>query len=155
MRSIMVAGLWFVTSLTALAAESPGKEVAANGFAAQRAAIVAGFDEGGRYAEIGAEERMQVLAALDRMQALLDPSTPVDRLSSGNKVALYNDQEIVNTILTQAQEASREVCEHHRTVNSRLKKSECHTVAEWERRREAGRELAERARGTAGLGPGM
>ena len=154
-RSTILAGMWLVASMGAHAADVPMKEVQANGFEAQRAEIVAGFAQGERYGEIGKEQRIEVMDALDRMQALLGPSTAIEQLSPDAKVALYNDQEIVNNILTDAQAASREVCKHHRTVYSRMKKSECHTVAEWERRREAGRELAERARGTARQGPGM
>ena len=143
-----------LSSVGVQAADVPMAEVRANGFEEQRAAIIAGFASGERYSEIEDEQRAEVMGALDRMQDLLGPSTSIDQLKPEVKVAIYNDQEIINTILTKAQAASREVCKRHRTVNSRLKTSECHTVAEWERRREAGRELAERARGTAKEGAG-
>ena len=156
MRREILAGVCLVLlSVGAQAADVPMAEIRANGFEEQRAAIIAGFASGERYSEIDDEQRADVLGALDRMQGLLDPSTSIDQLPVEAKVAIYNDQEIINTILTDAQAASREVCKRHRTVHSRLKTSECHTVAEWERRREAGRELAERARGTASQGPGM
>lgn len=149
MRSMMFAGMCLVASMATNAADVPMKEVQAGEFEAQRAAIMAGFADGERYAEIGKEQRVEVMEALDRMQGALGPATSVQQLTPEAKVSLYNDQEIVNNILTEAQAASREVCKRHRTVNSRLKASECHTAAEWERRRDAGREMAERARGTA------
>lgn len=144
MRSMIFAGMCLVASIGAQAADVPMKEVQANGFEDQRAAIVAGFADGERYAEIDKDQRAEVMSALDRMQDLLGPATEIGQLSPEAKVALYNDQEIVNNILTDAQAASREVCKRHRTVNSRLKASECHTVAEWERRRDRARELTEK-----------
>lgn len=127
--------------MMAQAADVPMKEVQANAFEEQRAAIVAGFEPGERYSEIDKAQRTEVMDALDRMQDLLGPATSIQELAPEAKVALYNDQEIVNNILTDAQAASREVCKRHRTVNSRLSTNECHTVAEWERRRERAREL--------------
>lgn len=124
--------------------QTPMREISATGFDEQRSSIVSGFADGERYAEIKSDDKTKVLAALDRMQQTLGPGTSIESLSPDAKVALYNDQEVINTILTDAQEASREVCKRNRTVNSRLKSSECHTVAEWERRRERARELAEK-----------
>ena len=158
MRSMIVAGFCMLLSFGAHAAKPsdvPMEEVKANGFAEQRAAIIAGFAPGERYSEIDDKQRAEVMGALDRMQTHLAPATSIDQLKPEIKVAVYNDQEIINTILTKAQAASREVCKRHRTVYSRMKTSECHTVAEWDRRREAGRELAERARGTASETGGM
>ena len=151
MRAMFFAGMCLVASMSMTASMSvqaakdvPMAEVQANGFEDQRADIVAGFADGERYAEISKEQRAEVMGALDRMQDLLGPATSIGQLSPEAKVALYNDQEIVNTILTKAQAASREVCKRHRTVNSRLATNECHTVAEWERRRERARDLAEK-----------
>lgn len=140
---LLLPGLLLATTVLA-ADKMPMREIQPSGFDQQRNAIVDGFASGERYAEIDAEQKVKVLAALDRMQQILGPSTTIEQLAPEAKVALYNDQEIVNTILTDAQEASREVCKRNRTVNSRLKASECHTVAEWERRRERARDLAEK-----------
>lgn len=145
--AFLLLGLLLATSATA-ADKMPMREVQASAFDEQRSAIVEGFADGGRYSEIDAEQKVEVMAALDRMQQLLGPNTSVEQLKPDAKVALYNDQGIVNNILTAAQSASREVCKRNRSVNSRLKASECHTVAEWERRRNRDRELADRARGS-------
>ena len=142
MRSIMFVGMCLLASMTAQATDVPMAKVEANAFEDQRAAIVAGFADGERYAEIDKTQREEVMGALDRMQELLGSSSSVNELSQEARVALYNDQEIVNNILTDAQAASREVCKRHRSVNSRISTNECHTVAEWERRRERARELA-------------
>lgn len=124
--------------------QTPMREIRATAFDEQRASIIEGFADGERYAEIKSDDKTKVLAALDRMSQTLAPGKSIESLSPEAKVAIYNDQEVINTILTDAQEASREVCKRNRTVNSRLKSSECHTVAEWERRRERARELAEK-----------
>ena len=155
MRAMIFAGVCLMASMSVQASKDvPMAEVQASGFEDQRAAIVAGFADGERYAEISKEQRVEVMDALDRMQDVLGPATSVQQLSPEAKVALYNDQEIVNTILTKAQRASREVCKRHRTVNSRLSTNECHTVAEWERRRERAQELARFRKSFANPGQG-
>ena len=154
MRSMILAGMCLVASMATQAADVPMKEVQAHAFEDQRAAIVTGFGTGEKYSEISKEHRGEVMDALDRMQDLLGPATSIQQLAPEAKVALYNDQEIVNNILTDAQAASREVCKRHRTVNSRLSTNECHTVAEWERRRERARELVRLNKRFENLGQG-
>lgn len=127
----------------AMAVQAKGKDdgvaipaVSSSTFAAQRDAIVAGFENGEKYAEITGKQRSDVLAALDRMEEAFGNAATVDALSPEAKVNLYNDQELVNTILTDAQEQSRIKCRRSRGVNSRMPVNECHTIAEWQRIRE-------------------
>lgn len=120
---------------------TPMPAVDASAFDAQRKDIVHGFGDGERYAEISSDDKTKVLASLDRMDALLGDSTSIDALRSDDKVALYNEQETVNTILTKAQQDSREVCKRSRPVNSRIAVNECRTVAEWQRKRDESRDL--------------
>lgn len=109
----------------------------------QRAAVIAAFRPGERFAELDVSGRDAVLAAFDRMREVLGAAASVAELDPDRKVELFNDQELINEILTEAQRDSRITCKRNRTVNSRIKTSECHTFAEWERRRERARKLAE------------
>ena len=127
--------------------DAPMPKVEAHAFDAQRASIVDGFQSGERYAEISPADKEKVLASLDKMQRLLGDNTSIDSLRPDDKVELFNEQEVVNTLLTAAQADSREVCKRSRPVNSRIPVNECHTVAEWQRRRDESRDLLdERAR---------
>ena len=149
MRSMMLSLCLLAVSTAAFAADKvPMREVQANGFDDQRAAIVAGFADEGAYSEIGTDEKAKVMGALDRMSTTLGSATSLDQLKPDARVALFNDQEIVNTILTRAQADSRITCKRDRTVSTRVKSSQCHTVAEWARRAEDARRLSERSHST-------
>ena len=52
-----------------------------------------------------------------------------------NSLELFNQQEIVNTLLTRAAADSRQVCERIEKTGSHRKTTVCRTVAERERRR--------------------
>lgn len=121
--------------------DAPMAKVEAHAFDAQRDTIVRGFESGERYSEISAPDKEKVLAALDEMERLLGDKTSIDALRPDAKVALFNEQETINTILTAAQADSREVCKRSRPINSRIPVNECHTVAEWQRRRDEARDL--------------
>jgi hypothetical protein len=118
---------------------SPEKGLDANAsasFEAQRAAIVEALGDGKTYSEISAEDRNRVTAALDRMSGLLQGVQNVDQLSENNRVEVFNEQETVNTVLTQAREDSRLVCSREKKVGSNRTTSSCMTVAERRRARE-------------------
>lgn len=123
--------------------ERPLDEVSSSSLPEQREAVIAAFQPGERFAELDKSGREEVLEAFDRMQDVVDVAGSVGALDPDQKVAVFNDQELINEILTEAQRDSRITCKRNRTVNSRIKTSECHTFAEWERRRERARKLAE------------
>lgn len=87
------------------------------------------------YSEISADGRKTVLSLLDRMEELLQ-GRDVAALSEQHKARLFNDQEQVNAILTQAAEDSRMVCRREQVTGSHRKTTVCLTVAERRRIRE-------------------
>ncbi|CAN5600859.1 hypothetical protein BH23PSE2_BH23PSE2_09180 [soil metagenome] len=108
-----------------------------NDFGIQKQRILADLNEGKRYAEIRSEDRDKVKSALDRMDKMLSTNAGIDSLGEREKVALFNEQELVNTVLTQAGEDSRLVCERQKKTGSHRAESVCKTVAQRRRERDA------------------
>ncbi|HYG04856.1 MAG TPA: hypothetical protein VD865_00395 [Stenotrophomonas sp.] len=91
--------------------------------------IYAGLSGGEVYSEITLDQRGQVREALARI------STQIDRNGEGSvapqqEAAMMNDQELVNTILTQAREDSRLICRREKSVGSHRVTTSCMTVAQ-------------------------
>lgn len=126
----------------AFAARTVSQEVKADpvGFADQRAAVEAQMKEGGRFAEITDDARRQVAEAFDRMETVLEGKATMKDLRQDDRVALINDQELINVLLTQARIDSRQVCKREKRVGSHRLTSTCRTAAEWKRASEQSRE---------------
>ena len=122
-------------------------------FVEQRAAVEEEMKPGGRFAEIGKDERRQVDEAFDRMQAVLAGKASMDELRQDDRVALINDQELVNALLTKARTDSRMVCKRERRVGSHRLTSTCRTAAEWKRASEQSREDIEYRRSLGDILP--
>jgi hypothetical protein len=131
-----VLALLLAVPAAAFAAE-PEVDVVAKPFAAQRAAIEAGLSDGKTYAEISPADRRTVTTALERMTSLLAGAQDPASLDDDTRIALFNEQEVVNTILTRAREDSRVVCRKRAPIGTRFAKGSCETVAEARRAREA------------------
>ncbi len=110
--------------------------VDAGDFAAQRAGIEKGLADGKTYAEIASTDISKVRDSLNRMGSMLEGGKRPEALPDDLRVALYNDQELVNTILTQAAADSRVVCTREVVTGSHRKVTTCATVAERARRRQ-------------------
>jgi hypothetical protein len=123
------------------------------GFAEQRTAVEGEMKDGGRFAEISDEDRAAVAQAFDRMQAVLAGKQSMDDLRQDDRVALINDQELVNALLTKAKIDSRMVCKRERRVGSHRLTSTCRTAAEWKRASEQSREDIERRRSMGDILP--
>lgn len=123
------------------------------GFAGQRAAVEGEMKPGGRFAEITDEDRAAVDAAFDRMARVLDGKATMDDLRQDDRVALVNDQELVNALLTRAKIDSRMVCKRERRVGSHRLTSTCRTAAEWKRASEQSREDIEYRRSLGDILP--
>lgn len=106
-------------------------------FAEQRAVIEKDLADGKTYAEISSADRAKVRESLGRISQRLDGVDSVESLDIQDRVAVFNDQELVNNILTQAASDSRLVCDRDVPTGTRLRKTTCQTVAERNRRREA------------------
>jgi len=109
--------------------------LAEGGFAEQRAQIEADLADGKTYAEIDAGDRSEVRASLERIGQQLDGVASIDDLTEEQKTRVFNDQEVINTILTQAAADSRLICERVTRTGSNRRTTTCLTVAERERRR--------------------
>src|SRR3546814_1028880 len=78
--------------------------------------------------------------ALARISATLEQSGGVARLGEEQKVAVFNDQELINNILTEAGENSRLVCKRVKRTGSHMSSNQCMTVAARDRAREHAQE---------------
>ena len=117
-------------------------------FAVQHQAILEDL-RGDKYVEISPQDRQTVLEALERIAARLgDQADDVLGLSEADRVALFNDQSLVNSLLTQAGEDSRVVCRREKTIGSQRVQNQCMTVAERRRAREAAQHNIVQARRT-------
>ncbi len=101
-------------------------------FQAQQQKVRADLQGGEVYSEISADDRHRVVEALDRMSVLIGEGT-AESLSPQNKTLLFNDQELVNTVLTKARADSRLICRREKTIGSQMTSTQCYTVAERER----------------------
>src|SRR5690606_23510484 len=97
--------------------------------AAQREAILKGM-LGETYRELSAEDRRSVLDALERMETRLEGITSLEQLDKRMQTAVFNDQELINTLLTEAAEDSRLICKREKFVGSHRTTNVCVTVAE-------------------------
>jgi len=98
-------------------------------FSEQRALILKELGDGETYSEISTDDRRKVEAALARISATLDRAGGADELGESQKVEVFNDQELVNNILTRAGEDSRLVCKRVRKTGSHMTSNQCMTVA--------------------------
>ena len=105
---------------------------AGESFQTQQQKVRADLLGGEVYSEISAEDRQRVVQALDRMSGLIGEGS-AESLSPVNKAQVFNDQELVNTVLTRAREDSRLVCRREKTIGSNMPSTQCFTVAERER----------------------
>lgn len=97
-------------------------------FAAQRAQILEELGDGETYSEISNADRGKVNAALARISAALDHSGGVAQLGEQQKVDVFNDQELINNILTEAGENSRLICKRVKKTGSHMTSNQCMTV---------------------------
>lgn len=114
------------------------------GFDAQREQVLTDLADGETYAEISAEDRAQVLQALDRMERILAGRQP-GAVRPDERAALLTEQEKVNVILTGARRDSRLVCTRERPVGTRMPTTVCRTVAERRRMTDDARQRMEAA----------
>lgn len=117
----------------------------ASAFPAAKARIEKELQDGKTYSELTRSEREEVMAALDRIEAVLSKADgPVKDMADKDKIALVNDQEFVNTVLTKAREDSRLVCKQERKTGSHRLTPRCRTVAELRRERDLNQEQMRR-----------
>lgn len=120
--------------------DQPTLALADGGFGEQRAQIEADLADGRTYSELSSGDRSAVRESLDRISQYLGGVDSVDQLTEDNKARVFNDQEVINNILTQAAADSRVICTREAKTGSNRKITTCLTVAERNRRREQDQE---------------
>lgn len=144
MRKTLITCLLVLAPGFAFAAQEGQLALAEGDFAAQRAGIESELSDGKTYAELSAKDRAAVREALDRITQQLAGVDSVEELDEPTKATVFNEQEKINTILTQARADSRLVCEHSRPTGSHRKVTRCQTVAERRRSMEESRDRLHR-----------
>lgn len=95
------------------------------------AAVRQQMQPGGRYEFVDTHERETVETNLAAMQSLLDKYGTVAQMDMNTKIQLFNDQEIVNAILTRRDD-KRLVCESVAPIGSHIPRTSCRTYREME-----------------------
>jgi hypothetical protein len=93
-----------------------------------------------RYSEITPQDKQTVLATLQRMDTRLTKVASSDQLSEQDRVDMFNDQEIVNTITTHAAVDSRLICTREARTGSHRIRVTCQTLAILKARERIGQE---------------
>ena len=127
-RGILIAAFMLLAG-SAAAADTGTRLDLDDGFASQRDGILKELGDGKTYSEIEATDREKVKAALARIATVLDQAGGVDQFTEQQKVDVFNDQELVNNILTKAGEDSRLVCKRVKKTGSHMTSNQCMTVA--------------------------
>ena len=96
-----------------------------------------GTDE---YVEITPDDKWTVLAALERIQKRYDKLANPDQMGEQDRVDTFNDQEIINTIITHAAADSRLICDRDSATGTHRIRVTCMTLATLRERGRAGEE---------------
>jgi hypothetical protein len=129
----MLAGLALLAAVTATAKENY-KEKAFNAdtrdkFEQVSAKVREEMREGGRYQYVKPSERSTIEQKLSEMESLFKQSDTVQGMNEQTKIALFNDQEVVNSILTQ-RDADRVICKREAPIGSHIPVTTCHTYGQ-------------------------
>ena len=89
------------------------------------------MEPGGRYENVKAKERATIEQSLAEMDALFAASGGVEHMKQDDKVKLFNDQEVVNSILTR-RDRDRVICEDKPKLGSHVRTTSCHTYGQAE-----------------------
>jgi hypothetical protein len=101
------------------------------------------MEKGGRYQYVKPEERKKIDTALGDMSKLFAENGSVAAMNQDTKVKLFNDQEVVNSILQQ-RDGDRVICTNQAPIGSHIPVTSCHTYAqEVEARQGAQKQMAD------------
>lgn len=154
--ALIITGLLAV-STGVIAGANEGKFSVSDsaGFEAQVKALQRDLADGKTYSELGQKQRGDVSAALDRIRSALEAhGGAVDSMPQETKLQVFNDQELVNTVLTKGREDSRLFCTRQTPVGSHRPVTYCKTVAERRRDSEMSQDALRGAQRPAALNPG-
>ncbi|ACF52881.1 hypothetical protein D7U98_19360 [Stenotrophomonas maltophilia] len=134
MTAVLVSGL----ALASTASASKGKEIFVPGQPLQQqiARIEVELKDGETYSELKQDERARVSEALGRMRGAVEQYPTREAMPEPVQTQVFNDQQVVNTVLTQAREDSRLICQREKPIGSNRTTTQCMTVAERARQKE-------------------
>lgn len=107
-------------------------------FAAVSASVIKQMEHGGRYEFVTPTERQKIEKAFAEMNGMMDKYGSVAAMDEKTKIALFNNQEVVNSILTH-RDRDRVICKHEVPVGSHIPVTTCHTYAQEVEAREGAR----------------
>jgi hypothetical protein len=87
------------------------------------------MESGGRYQYVKPDERTKVDTALTEMSTIFAANDSVASMPEETKIKLFNDQEMVNSILQQ-RDGERVICKKEAPVGSHIPITSCHTYAQ-------------------------
>lgn len=87
---------------------------------------------GGRFEFVTKEEHAKVNDNLNAMGGIFDKFDAVSKMDKDTKIALFNDQEVVNSILKR-RDAERLICKSELPTGSHIPTTKCRTYGEMER----------------------
>ena len=97
------------------------------------ATVVAGVRgemvDGGKYEFVQTKERVQIDEKFNDMTTLFDQYGTVSAMTQDAKIRLFNDQEVVNSILTK-RDRDRVICTNKAPIGSHIPVTSCHTYAQ-------------------------
>lgn len=110
-------------------AQKTAKADTKDAFDAVAAAVKQEMQPGGRYEFVDGQNRVTVNQKLDEMSSLFNQFGSVDKMDQPSKVRLYNDQELVDGILTK-DDSNREVCTREASLGSNIPHVTCRTYGQ-------------------------
>jgi hypothetical protein len=87
------------------------------------------MEPGGRYEYVRPDEQKTIEKKLDEMSALFAQTGTVTGMKEDQKIALFNAQETVNSILT-LRDRDRVICKHEAPIGSHIPVTTCHTYGQ-------------------------
>ena len=115
-------------------------------FDVQKELILQDISDHSIYREIEYSDVKLVRSTLDNMSHLLENAGDLEAMTTDQRADLFNQQELVNTILTMAENDSRRVCRRRSRLGTNFKTTTCETVKERRERQEADRMYIEQFR---------
>jgi hypothetical protein len=92
--------------------------------------VRSGMDTGGKYEYVKPQERITIEKKLDEMDKIFDAGGgSVASMKQEQKIALFNAQETVNSILT-LRDRDRVICKKEAPIGSHIPVTTCHTYAQ-------------------------
>ncbi|WP_440138127.1 hypothetical protein [Stenotrophomonas maltophilia] len=94
------------------------------------------LNDGETYSELRLQERGKVRESLVRIRSAAEQYPTKDAMPESVRTEVFNDQQVVNTVLTQAREDSRLICRREKQIGSNRSTTQCMTVAERARQKD-------------------